>query len=128
MKKALVIGIDDYVNQPLSGCVADAKSIANLLRVNGDGSPNFSIKLLVSSDQSVNTDILSESIAELFQGDADTALLYFAGHGIIVPETNAGYIVSQNGSRGAWGMTLADILNLAGKAHPRIRSTVISRT
>lgn len=125
MKKALVIGIDDYASQPLSGCMADANAIANLLRVNGDGSPNFSVKVLVSADQAINTDVLSESIFELFQGDAETAVLIFAGHGIIVPETNAGYIVSQNGFRGAWGMTLSDILNLAAKAHPRIRSTVI---
>lgn len=125
MKKALVIGIDDYADFPLSGCVADANAIASLLKVNGDGSPNFSVKLLVSSDQEIKTQTLSDSIAELFEGDAETAVLFFAGHGIIVPETNAGYIVSQNGTRGAWGITLADILNLATKAHPKIRSIVI---
>ncbi len=125
MKKALVIGIDDYAELPLRGCVADANAIASLLRVNGDGSPNFSVKLLVSKDQVVTTQVLSDSIVELFEGDAETAVLFFAGHGIIVPETNAGYIVSQNGTRGAWGMMLSDILNLASKAHPRIRSIVI---
>jgi hypothetical protein len=125
MKKALVIGIDAYEKFPLSGCVADANAIANLLKINGDGSPNFSVKVLVSTDQEVNTSVLLDSIAELFSGDAETAVLFFAGHGIIVPETNAGYIVSQNGSRGAWGVTLSDILNMAATAYPRIRSTVI---
>jgi hypothetical protein len=96
-----------------------------MLEKNGDGSPNFSVKLLVSSKAQITTAALSEAASELFKGDADTALLFFAGHGIINPETNAGYIVSQNGSRGAWGISLNEILGLANRAYPRIKSTVI---
>ena len=59
------------------------------------------------------------------RGDTDTALLYFAGHGVINPDTNAGYIVSQDGQRGSWGMSLTDIVGLANKAHPRVKSSVI---
>lgn len=125
MKKALVIGIDNYPAHPLAGCVNDAVAIANTLEKNGDGSPNFSVRLLSSNDVAVDTALLSEEVANLFKGDADTALLFFAGHGIINPDTNAGFIVSQNGSRGAWGMSLADILGLANSAYPRIKSTVI---
>jgi hypothetical protein len=68
---------------------------------------------------------LSEAVHDLFSGDAETVLFYFAGHGIINPDTNAGYIVSQDGRRGAWGLSLAEILGLANKAYPRIKSTVI---
>lgn len=125
MKKALVIGIDDYPTSPLNGCVNDAISIANTIEKNGDGSPNFSVKILTSNETDVTTAVLSETIANLFTGDADTVLLFFAGHGIINPDTNAGYIVSQNGSRGAWGMSLSEIIGLANKAYPRIKSTVI---
>lgn len=125
MKKALVIGIDDYPSSPLSGCVNDAVAIANTLERNGDGSPNFSVRLLTSNDTEVVTALISEALAELFEGDADTVLLYFAGHGIINPDTNAGYIVSQNGSKGAWGMSLSEIIGLANKAYPKIKSTVI---
>ncbi|WP_255221016.1 caspase family protein [Herbaspirillum rubrisubalbicans] len=50
---------------------------------------------------------------------------FFAGHGIINPDTNAGYIVSQNGISGAWGLSLGEVLGLANAAYPRIRSTVI---
>lgn len=125
MKRALVIGIDDYKNAPLAGCIADAVAIENLLRVHGDGSPNFSTKLLISSKQEITTELLCSAIETLFEGDAETVVLFFAGHGIINPVTNAGYIVSQNGTKGAWGMTLSDILALANKAYPRIKSTVI---
>ena len=125
MKKALVVGIDDYPTSPLHGCVNDAVAIANTLEKNGDGSPNFSIRLLTSNETNVFTATLSEAISELFSGDADTVLLFFAGHGIINPDTNAGYIVSQNGAKGSWGVSLSEILSLANRAYPRIKSTVI---
>jgi Caspase domain len=109
----------------LSGCVNDAVAIANTLETNGDGSPNFSIRLLTSNQTNVTTAVLSEAISELFSGDAETVLFFFAGHGIINPDTNAGYIVSHNGTRGAWGVSLSEILGLANRAYPRIKSTVI---
>jgi hypothetical protein len=92
---------------------------------NGDGSPNFSVKLLTSDKDDVTSSALNDVIGELFKGDADTALLYFAGHGIINPMTNAGYLVSQNGAKGAWGISLGEILNVANGAAPRIKSSVI---
>jgi|CXWL01.1.fsa_nt_gi hypothetical protein len=125
MKKALVVGIDDYPTSPLHGCVNDAVAIANTLEKNGDGSPNFSVHLLTSNETNVTSAILSEAISKLFLGDADTVLLFFAGHGIINPDTNAGYIVSQNGAKGSWGVSLSEILGLANRAYPRIKSTVI---
>jgi Caspase domain len=125
MKKALVIGIDDYPTCPLAGCVNDAQAIARTLERNGDGSPNFSVLLLTSDKVPITSAVLENAISELFKGDADTALLFFAGHGIINPATNAGYLVSQNGAKGAWGISLAEILTMANGASPRIKSSVI---
>ena len=125
MKKALVIGIDGYPSSPLKGCVSDASAVANTLERNGDGSPNFSVELLTCNNATVSSEALSDAITKLFEGDADTALLFFAGHGLINPTTNAGYIVSQDGKRGAWGIPLSEILSLANKAYPKIKSTVI---
>lgn len=125
MKKALVIGIDDYPTSPLEGCVNDAVAVASVLQKNGNGSPNFDVRVLTSDKCEVSTALLNEEIPELFKSDAEVVLLYFAGHGIINPKTNAGYIVSQNGSRGAWGMSLSEILGLANRAYPKIKSTVI---
>jgi hypothetical protein len=125
MKKALVIGIDDYPTSPLNGCVNDAIAVSNLLERNGDGSPNFSVRTLTSNDSDVGSAAVAQAVAELFKGDADTALLYFAGHGIVNPESNAGYIVTSDGRKGAWGISLSEILGLANAAYPRIQSTVI---
>ncbi|MFJ6024342.1 caspase domain-containing protein [Brevundimonas sp. NPDC092305] len=124
-KRALVIGIDAYAERPLRGCVNDAVAVAQLLESNGDGSPNFSVRSLTSADQDVDSAALSVAVADLFKAEAETAVLYFAGHGLINPETNAGYIVSQDGRRGAWGLSLAEVLGLANDAYPRIKSTVI---
>lgn len=125
MKKALVIGIDGYPDAPLNGCVNDATAVAQLLESNGDGAPNFSVRVVTSNVAPVTADVLSQAVSDLFKGDAETAVLYFAGHGLINPDTNAGYIVSQDGRKGAWGLALSEILSLANGAHPRIKSTVI---
>jgi len=125
MRKALVIGIDDYPTAPLYGCVNDAIEFASLIESNGDGSPNFSVKRLTSNETEVTSSVLLDSVTDLFSGEADTAVLFFAGHGIINESTNAGYIVSQDAKKPSWGLALADIISLANSAHPKIKSSVI---
>lgn len=45
MKKALIVGIDNYLKvSDLNGCVNDAHDVANVLSRNADGSLNFDIK------------------------------------------------------------------------------------
>jgi uncharacterized caspase-like protein len=125
MRKALIIGIDKYKLHPLGGCENDATSVANTLERNGNGDPNFSIKLITSDDSVVTSEAILNALEELFKGDAETVLFYFAGHGIINPTTNAGFIVSQDGKKGSWGISLSELLQIANKAYPRIKSTVI---
>lgn len=125
MRKALIVGIDKYPDQPLFGCENDAASVASILDKNGDGSPNFDIRLLSSDSNNVTSAKLQTALGELFSGDAETALFYFAGHGIIDPVTNVGYIVSQDGKKPSWGISLDELLGMANKASPRIKSTVI---
>lgn len=125
MKRALVVGIDVYPKHPLTGCVNDAVAMGTVLETLGNGDPNFSVVTLTSHDQAVTAELLHEAVAKLFSGDAETVLLYFAGHGIINRETNTGHIVSQDGRAGGWGMSLGDILAHANKAYPKIKSSVI---
>ena len=125
MRKALIIGIDKYPTIPLSGCENDAATMASILERNGDGSPNFDVKLVSSDSETVTSEMILDAVNELFSGDAETALFYFAGHGILDPITNSGYMVSQDGKRGSWGVSLSELLSLANKAAPRIASTVI---
>jgi len=125
MRRALVIGIDKYLHKPLSGCEKDASSVANILEKNGDGAPNFDVQLISSDSKIVTTDLILTALEKLFVSDAETVLFYFAGHGIIDPITNSGYIVSQDGKKGSWGISLSDLLGMANSASPKIQSTVI---
>jgi hypothetical protein len=126
MKRALVVGIDAYPDHPLTGCVNDALAMGDQLETLGNGDPNYAVRRLVSQDFEVTSALLNEAVEELFKGDAETVVLYFAGHGIINRETNNGYIVAQDGKKSGWGMSLSDdILGLANKAYPRIKSSVI---
>ena len=45
MRKALIVGIDNYDQCPLHGCCNDADAVAQVLETNGDRSPNFSVKI-----------------------------------------------------------------------------------
>lgn len=123
MRKALIIGINNYLGKPLSGCENDATSVAGILEKNGDGSPNFDIELITSEKNEVTSGCMHEALNKLFQGDADMALFYFAGHGIIDLNTNAGHIVSQDGKKGSWGVSLSEILGMANRSN--IKSKVI---
>lgn len=125
MKKALIVGIDDYHEKWLKTCVNDAQAVSRVLERNEDGSPNFAIKSLTNAEGRVDRVDLARALQQLFAGNADTALFYFAGHGIINPETNAGYLVTQDGEAGNWGVSLTELLSLANRAYPNIKSTVI---
>lgn len=117
MRKALVVGINDYLTAPLHGCVNDANSIANVLESNGDGSPNFSVKLITSPSDLITKSSLRRAIEELFQGSCDIALLYFSGHGFI--KSTGGYLVTTDHQRYDEGVSMDDILSLANQSHAR---------
>ncbi len=126
MKKALIVGIDKYAAaSSLTGCVSDATQMVSLIEKNGDGSPNFDVKKLVSSERDITSSILSKAIKELLSAEADTAFFYFAGHGILNEETNNGHLVTCDGKDPNWGVSLSEILELANNAYPKIKSTVI---
>jgi len=125
VKKALVIGIDDYPDgNELSGCVNDAISVGTILATNGDGAPNFDVRTLTSNEETVDCQALDAAISSLFSDTAEIALFYFAGHGLI-NSAGEGYIVAQDGKPGAWGLPLSEILTRANIAHPNITSSVI---
>lgn len=78
MRRALLIGIDDYPVKPLSGCVNDVKSLRSAIEYNGDGKKNFDVKELPNVK---NSKVAMAEIIKLFEGSPDIALLYFSGHG-----------------------------------------------
>ena len=126
MRKALFIGIDDYENlPPLKGCVNDATKIASLLAKNGDDSPNFANRVCTSNMTGITRSLMQRVTVDLFKGEADAVLFYFAGHGFIDSVDHEGYLVAQDGNPKNWGIKLSDIMERANRAHPNIKSTVI---
>jgi hypothetical protein len=111
MKKALVVGINNYPSYPLRGCINDASSVATILETNGDGSPNFDVRL--ETDVQIKSN-LKTMIVELFSGKSDTVLLYFSGHGFL--NEIGGYLVTPDHKKYDEGISMDEILILANQS------------
>ncbi|WP_249678135.1 caspase family protein [Pseudomonas abieticivorans] len=117
MRKALFIGINNYKNiTPLTGCNNDAIAMGSVLGRHASGSPNFKSRILTTAENDLSRNVLDGYIKELFSGDCDTALLYFAGHGHFDNDADEGLILPQDASNASDGIRISDILNLALKA------------
>src|SRR5437763_1223954 len=126
MRKALVVGINYYQHgSQLYGCVDDAHAVKSVLERNSDGTVNFGVKLLSGSGltQPVSRSELKAQIQELFKGDSEIALFYFAGHGHI--ETTGGYLLTSDSKTGDEGISLGDVLVFANQSTARNRVIVL---
>ena len=120
MKKALVVGINNYPSNPLSACINDAAALAALLETDGLGNPNFDVRL----ETDVNTKgQLKEYIHSLFSGDSDIALFYFSGHGYI--DDVGGYIVTPDATKHDVGVSMDEILSLANNSKAKNRIIIL---
>ncbi|WP_394866493.1 caspase family protein [Paraclostridium bifermentans] len=123
MKKALIIGLDNYPNARLKGCINDAKNISSELARNNDSSPNFECKLITDEKNSISKGVLRNEIESLFEGHCDTALLYFSGHGLI--KSTGGYIVTPDWCNGDEGISMDSILILANNSHAKNKVIIL---
>ena len=110
MKKALIVGLNNYPGNELKWCDNDATAIKALIETNGDGSPNFDIKQIIDTCKITQ---LRAAIEDLFVDDAEIALLFFSGHGA---ETDGGYLCTTDFSKANLGVRMEDILCLANKS------------
>lgn len=117
MRRALVVGIDDYAFGQLSGCVNDARSMTSLLERHADGAPNFDCKTLTVPSQSITRASLKQSILDLFRYDAEVALFYFSGHG--TSTDFGGYLVTPDATTNDEGVPMADLLTAANTSPAR---------
>lgn len=120
MKKALVVGIDDYAGNPLYSSVNDAAAIAAILETNDDGSSNFHVKM--------GTDIkrreeLTAAIDDLFSRQADVAIFFFSGHGYF--DHNGGYIVTPDAGRYEIGVSMDMILQFVNRSPVRNKIIIL---
>lgn len=126
MRKALVVGIDHYTNcSALHGCVNDAHSVKSALERNSDGTVNFGVKLLSGTGPTdlVTRAELRDSVRELFAGDSEIALFFFAGHGHI--EATGGYLIASDAQSGDDGLSLHDVMVFANNSRARNKIIVL---
>lgn len=120
MRKALIVGINNYPTSPLKGCVNDATAFATTIEKNGDGSPNFATRL--ETDISTKAQ-LKTMLRELFEGDSDIALFYFSGHGFF--NDLGGYIVTPDHQQNDEGVSMDEILTLANKSKAKDKVIIL---
>lgn len=120
MRKALVIGIDNYPDCPLHGCCNDAKAMSVLLANNENGDPNFEVKIKCN----VKTKAEIRSLVEqCFSGDAEVALFYYSGHGYV--DAVGGYLVTPDYTKYDYGLSLQDVLNIANRSKCKERIIIL---
>lgn len=123
MKKALLIGINAYpAGNELHGCIEDINCLERAIARNGDGTLNFQVKKLPDVQTSGEA---MDKIRELFNGNSDTALLYFSGHGY-VNETGAEIVMPDNIRNGGlyyMGLQMKDIMEVVNTS--RVRNKIV---
>lgn len=117
-KRALLIGIDNYDHvAELTGCVADAVAMRDLLQRNEDGSPNYSCRLLTygqePSEKKITRPLLRRACQELFDFTGEL-LLYFSGHGALTD--SGGYLATCDAQINDWGIPMQEIVQLANSS------------
>ena len=120
VRKALVVGINNYPTCPLSGCCNDSEAIKDLLTNHGNGNPNFSVW---KKDNVATKAELRQLIEQCFDSDADVALFYYSGHGQI--DSIGGYLVTPDFSEHDWGVSLQDVLAIANKSKCKERIIIL---
>lgn len=120
MRKALVVGLNNYPSAPLKGCVNDAYSVSNVLQRNSNGSPNFDVMQI--TDTCTKSE-LKRNINALFEGNNDISLLYFSGHGTVT--STGGYLVTTDYAQDDEGVSMDDILVIANKSRAKNKVIIL---
>jgi hypothetical protein len=123
VRKALVVGLNNYKGSELHGCINDAINIASLLERHADGTPNFSVKLITDESRLVTKGEIKEAINDLFFGDSDIALFYFSGHGMVT--SIGGTIVTPDYRAYDEGISMNDVLNYANTSRARDKIIIL---
>lgn len=123
MRKALCVGIDSYEKiKDLHGCVNDANAVKAALDRNGDGTLNFSTKILcaTSEESYITREILKDAAQDLFNDESEIVVFYYAGHGSY--DALGGYLCTSEVERADQGLSLNDLMGIVSnsEAHNKI--------
>jgi len=143
-KKALVVGIDNYPSKPLTGCVNDARAIAQLFARHGNGEPNFDVELVTAPQPNADGNtpgppdpetesspkggitrvMLRQKVRDLFMdGNSDITLFYFSGHGMIT--SIGGFVITTDTESYDEGVAMDEILSYANESKAREKIIIL---
>lgn len=114
MRRALIVGLDDYPDNELQGCVNDAERVAEVLSRHHDGRVNFHCEVVTSPPDAVTRAFMREKIFNLFGDPADVAFLHFSGHGTV--NGLGGYLVTPDFCTFDVGIAMTEVLALANQS------------
>lgn len=116
MRRALLVGINNYKKDPLTSCVADARRMEEVIAKHENGDPNFDCKLITSIPDKYTISIarLKSKIHDLFNHEAEVALFYFSGHGFATSLGN--YLVTQDAEKYNEGVSLNEVILMANNS------------
>ncbi|MCG2612744.1 caspase family protein [Terrimonas sp. NA20] len=118
MRKALIVGIDEYPHARLRACINDARLIGSLLEKHADGSRNFDVEYKLNIPTKAE---LRKHISRLFDHDGEISLFYFSGHGYV--DHMGGHIITPDFKLHDVGVSMDDLLKIA--SHSRARHKII---
>jgi hypothetical protein len=118
-RRALLVGIEEYENERLVGCVEDAEQMRDLLSTHAAGEANYRTNSVLSSDGPVTRSTLRSALDEHFaNADGFDLLLYFSGHGA-VSSWGAELVTYEYSDPGTGGVSMHEIAALASKTKAR---------
>ena len=102
----------------------DAHALKGILERHADGTTNFvTPRMLVGTGPAdiVERGPLKDAVRELFDGESEIALLYFAGHGYV--EDTGGFLCAGDLKTGDDGLSLAELMTLANRSSAKNRKS-----
>ena len=117
VKRALIVGVDDYPEDQLTGCCADAEALSQVLGRHANGEKNFECVTLTSPPSKVTRASLRASLYELFRDPADAVYFHFSGHG--TEHSIGGFLVTTDCDPYDPGVAMSEVLALANAAKAR---------
>lgn len=126
MRKALCVGIDCYKSiKDLHGCVNDANGVKAALERNGDGTLNFSTKIVCATSETsyITREDLKDTIQELFNDESEIAIFYYAGHGSY--DALGGYLCTSEVERSDQGLSLNDMMSIVSQSKAQNKIVIL---
>jgi len=120
MRKALIIGLNNYpFNKSLSSD-EDAKKMYQVLSKNTDNSENFYCKTLISSEkETISKSTIKSNILNLLDNDNYVSILYFSGLSYYDGSDNEFYLVAENSTNDDKGISFNEIILLVNNSKTR---------